>query len=164
MMSLADLIKKRATSTATANSAKTANDERPSNPPLARIATLAIANAGDGHGPIHGTTGRAVTAISQWWRFHYVNRDPKESSFSPAATYAEAVTGEPDAIKAEPFEPLLREPHAPLSQEEETVLLDWLERINETDEAMISAMLQQCQTDQDARDFFLGLARNNREG
>jgi hypothetical protein len=107
--------------------------------------------------PDQGTT-------SQWWRFHYAQGDSKEASFSPPATYAEAVTGEPDAIKAEPFEPLLREPHAPLSQEEETVLLDWLERINETDEAMISAMLHQCQTNQDARDFFLGLARNNREG
>jgi hypothetical protein len=95
---------------------------------------------------------------SQWWRFHYVNRDPKESSFSPAATYAEAVAGEPDAIKAEPFEPLLWQPSAPLSQEEETDLRDWLERINETDEVLISAMLHQCQTDQDARDFFLGLA------
>jgi hypothetical protein len=157
-MSLADLIKKRATSTATANLAKTANDERRSTAPLARIATLAIADAADGHGPIHGTTGRPVTAISQLWRFHYVNRDPKESSFSPAATYAEAVAGEPDAIKAEPFEPLLREPNGPLRREEETVLLNWLERINETDEAMISAMLHQCQTDQEARDFFIGLA------
>jgi len=68
------------------------------------------------------------------------------------------MAGEPDAIKAEPFEPLLRQPRAPLSQEEEAILLDWLRRIGETDEVMISAMLRQCQTDQDARDFFIGLA------
>ncbi|PTR17200.1 hypothetical protein C8R31_101359 [Nitrosospira sp. Nsp2] len=95
---------------------------------------------------------------SQWWRFHYTHREPEEASYSPAATHAEAMAGEPDAIKAEPFEPLLREPNAPLSQEEEATILDWLERINETDEAIISAALHQCQTDQDARDFFIGLA------
>lgn len=97
-------------------------------------------------------------ASSQWWRFHHAQGDSKEASYSPAATRAEAMAGEPDAIKAEPFEPLLRQPHAPLSQEEETVLLDWLGRINETDEVLINAMLHQCQTDQDARDFFIGFA------
>ncbi|WON72880.1 hypothetical protein [Nitrosospira sp. Is2] len=102
----------------------------------------------------HGANGTA----SQWWRFHYTDREPKEASYSPAATHAEAMAGEPDAIKAEPFKPLLREPNAPLSQEEETTILDWLERINETDEVIISAALHQCQTDQDARDFFIGLA------
>jgi hypothetical protein len=158
MMSLADLIKKRGTRTAAANTAKTANDERRSTAPLAKLATLALADVADGRGPILGKISGAATTVSQWWRFHYVNRDPKESSFSPAATYAEAVAGEPDATKAEPFEPLLRQPRVPLSQEEETTLLDWLVRINETDEVMISAMLRQCQTDQDARDFFLGLA------
>ena len=101
--------------------------------------------------PDQGTT-------SQWWRFHYAQGDSKEASYSPAATHAEAMAGEPDAIKAEPFEPLLREPNAPLSQEEEATILDWLERINEKDEAIISAALHQCQTDQDARDFFIGLA------
>ena len=99
-----------------------------------------------------------IKVTSCWWRFHYANRDPKEASYSPAATYAEAMAGEPDAISGEPFEPILRQPHAPLSQEEETVLLDWLERIDEKDEVLISAMLRQCHTDQDARDFFLGLA------
>ncbi|WP_091136575.1 hypothetical protein [Nitrosospira sp. Nsp14] len=101
--------------------------------------------------PNQGTT-------SQWWRFHYAQGDSKEASYSPAATHAEAMSGEPDAIKAEPFEPLLRQPRAPLSQEEEAILLDWLGRIGETDEVLINAMLHQCQTDQDARDFFIGLA------
>lgn len=82
----------------------------------------------------------------------------KEASYSPAATHAEAMTGEPDAVSAEPFEPLLREPNGPLSEKEETVLLNWLKRIDETDETMIRAMLRQCQTHQEARDFFLGLA------
>ena len=101
--------------------------------------------------PNQGTT-------SQWWRFHYAQGDSKEASYSPAATHAEAMAGEPDAIKAEPFEPLLREPRALLSHEEKTILLDWLGRINETDEAIISAMLHQCRMDQEARDFFIGLA------
>jgi hypothetical protein len=101
--------------------------------------------------PDQGTT-------SQWWRFHYAQGDSKEASYSPAATHAEAMAGEPDAISAGPFEPMLRPPSAPLTQEEKTVLLDWLGRIGETEEAMISTMLRQCQTDQDARDFFLGLA------
>jgi hypothetical protein len=34
------------------------------------------------------------------------------------------VAGEPDAMKAEPFKPLLGEPHAPLSQVEEITLLN----------------------------------------
>lgn len=157
-MSLADLIKKRETRTAAANSAKTANDERRSSPPLAKLATLALANAAEGHGPVLGKTGSAVTAISQWWRFHYADGTVKEASYSAEATRAEALAGEPDAIKAEPFEPLLRKPHAPLSQEEEATLLDWLRRIDETDEAIITAMLHKCQTNQDAKDFFIGLA------
>lgn len=102
--------------------------------------------------------GATRTISSFRWRFHYPDGTVKEASYSPAATQVEALAGEPDAIKAELFEPLLRGPDAPLSQEERTTLLVWLGRINETDEALISAMLHQCQTDQEARDFFMGLA------
>jgi hypothetical protein len=100
---------------------------------------------------------------ARWWRFYYANREPKEASYSPTITYGEALAGEPDAIKAEPFEPRHRRPVIPLNASDETIILKWLSDIEETDEEIINAVLKQCQTDEDARNGYLRDAENSNE-
>ena len=96
---------------------------------------------------------------SRWWRFHYTDREPKEASYSPAATHAHALAGEPDAITAEAFEPIRQLPDKPLSEEDEASVRALLAGIGEADEGMITVALEQCRTGQDARDAFLQLAK-----
>lgn len=157
-MSLADLIKKRKTKKeATANSAKAANDKGLSTPPLAKLAALALADTAGKHIPTLAPIGCDAT-ISRWWLFHYADRHPKEACYYPAATRDHALAGEPDAITAEAFEPVLREPDEPLSEKDEAVIRSLLADTGEDDEG-IAVALELCRTDQDARDAFLRLAK-----
>jgi hypothetical protein len=104
-----------------------------------------------------------ATTASPWWRFHYTEREPKEVMYSPPVNQAEALSGEPDAISAEPFEPTLRKPDGPLSMEEEVEIRGWLASIGETDEVMIAAVLGQCNTDADARQAYLQRATDSND-
>lgn len=156
-MSLADLIKKRKTKKeATANSAKTDNNEGLSTPPLAKLAALALADTAGKHIPPHGDI-ECDTPTSHWWLFHYADRHPKEACYYPAATRDHVLAGEPDAITAEAFEPALRKPDEPLSEKDETVIRSLLADIGEDDEG-IALALERCRTDQGAREGFLRLA------
>jgi hypothetical protein len=101
--------------------------------------------------------------ISRWWRFVYPNREPKEVSFFPPVTRAEALAGEVHAISAEPFEPSQRRPANLLSIEDEELILQWLSDIDETDEEIIEGVLKRCQTDEDARNGYLRDAKNSNE-
>jgi hypothetical protein len=92
---------------------------------------------------------------SGWWRFTYPNRGPKEAFYSPEVTRAEALASERKATGAEPFELVPRRPVATLSRREKDLIEHWLEQIDETDEEIISRVLEQCLTDQDARVGFL---------
>lgn len=158
-MSLADLIKKRETrKDVYANSAKTASDVKLAPPQLAKIATLALADPAEEHAPAFASTGGAAPT-SEWWRFYYADGQLKEATYSPPVNHAEALRGEPDARLAEPFEPMLRHPVEPLSEKEEVAVRSSLAAIGETDEEMIMVALEQCRTDQDARDAFLAMAR-----
>ncbi|HVW64734.1 MAG TPA: hypothetical protein VHB01_06935 [Nitrosospira sp.] len=96
---------------------------------------------------------------SRWWRFYYTNRDYKEVSYCPEVTRAKALASEREAIGAEAFEYIPHRPVTSLSQSEGDLIQDWLEHINETDEATIATVLEQCQTDQDARVAFLRTAK-----
>lgn len=110
---------------------------------------------------------KAVDAIggtrARWWRFYYANREPKEASYSPIVTYGEALAGEPDAIKAKPFEPRHRRPVMLLNANDEAIILKWLSDIEETDEEIINTVLKRCRTDEDARNGFLRDAKNSNE-
>jgi hypothetical protein len=101
-----------------------------------------------------------VDISSRWWRFHYANRHAKEACYCPPVTRAEALAGEPGAINAESFEPTPRRPDEPLSETDEATVRKWLTDIDETDEDIINAVLNQCQTDEDAREAFLQLAED----
>lgn len=115
-------------------------------------------NGNDGH------DGREASAsdpeiTSLWWRIHYLNRQPEEVSCCPPATHAEMLAWRPDAIAAEPFEPILRHPVTPLTEEDATMIRAWLTYIEETDEDIIADVLDQCRIDADAREYFIDRAR-----
>ena len=113
-------------------------------------------------GEVRKPAGVTYGTTSHWWRFHYANREPKEASYWPMVNEAEALEGEPDAISAEPFEPIPRQPDEPLSEDEEIKIREWLTYIGETDEAMITVALEQCRTDVEARDAFLRMTREKK--
>lgn len=101
--------------------------------------------------------GDTATA-SRWWLINYPDRDPVEVACCPEATHAEILERHPDAVAAEPFTPVIRQPSAPLTASEETAIRAWLALIEETDPATIAEVLGQCQRDTDARDYFTGRA------
>jgi hypothetical protein len=101
--------------------------------------------------------GDTVTA-SRWWLIHYPDRDPVEVACCPEATHADILERHPDAVAAEPFTPTIRQPSAPLTFDEETAIRAWLALIEETDPAIITEVIGQCQRDADARDYFTGRA------
>jgi hypothetical protein len=101
--------------------------------------------------------GDTATA-SRWWRIHYPDRDPVEVCCCPEATHAEILEWYSDALAAEPFTPTIRPPSAPLTASEETAIRAWLALIEETDPATIAAVIDHCQRDADARDYFTGRA------
>lgn len=112
--------------------------------------------------PQYGNTGNEVrevitsdTAASCWWRLHYSDWEAVEIAYYPSATHAEVLAGEPNAIEAEPFKPIPGKPGAPLTAEDETVIRAWLAHIEETDPATISDVVNQCQLDADAREYFI---------
>lgn len=98
--------------------------------------------------------GDTATA-SRWWLLHYLDRDPEEISCSPPATHAEILERRPDAVAAEPFEPTVTPPTAPLTADDEAAILDWLAQIGEDDREVTGAVILQCQRDDEARGYFL---------
>lgn len=159
-MTLADLIRKREPATlANANPAKAANDGRAAREPLARLATLALANPTEEKPakPEKVVDGDTATA-SRWWLIHYPDRDPVEVACCPEVIHADILEWHPDAVAAEPFTPTIRQPSAPLTASEETAIRAWLALIEETDPATIAEVIGQCQRDADARDYLTGRA------
>jgi hypothetical protein len=103
----------------------------------------------------------ATAGISALWRFHYPDRKPKEARFSPPVSHAEALTGEQDAIRAEPFEPICRQPNLALRERDEAKVRKWLAHIGETDGEVVAEVLDQCRTDADARKYYIHHAVSN---
>ncbi|MCX8085607.1 MAG: hypothetical protein N3C63_01765 [Rhodocyclaceae bacterium] len=62
--------------------------------------------------------GAGETA-SRWWLLHFADREPVEVACCPEATHAEILERHPGAVAAEPFEPAIRQPSAPLTADEE---------------------------------------------
>ncbi len=148
-MTLAALIRKNESGkVATAIPAISATQPMESTATVARIATVAVANP---------TETKTATA-SRWWLLHYPERDPVEVTCCPEASHAEMLERHPDAVAAEPFTPTIRQPSAPLTASEETAIRAWLALIEETNPATIAEVIEQCQRDADARDYFTGRA------
>ena len=105
----------------------------------------------------------AMATVSRWWLIHYPDRDPVQVS-TTGATLEEIMRWNPEAIAAAPFTPARRQPSAPMSAEEETAIQAWLTHIEETDPAIIAEVIDQCQQDADARDYFIQKVKAWRAG
>lgn len=102
------------------------------------------------------STGDTSTA-SRWWLLHFVDREPLRVA-TTGAHHDELLRWYPDAVAAEPFTPVPRRPAAPMSAQERAAVMDYLARIEETDQVIIAEVIEQCQQDADARDYFTGQA------
>jgi hypothetical protein len=132
---------------------------------VATVATVAVANLQDAKTAPPPEVGADDTATaSRWWRIHYPDREPVEVACCPEATHAEILERHPDAVAAEPFTPTIRQPAAPLTASEEAAIRAWLALIGETDPATIAAVIEQCRSDADARDYFTGRAAEELPG
>ncbi len=80
------------------------------------------------------------------------------SCTTPPATHADILERHPDAVAAEPLIPTIRQASEPLTAEEETAIRAWLALIEESDPATIAEVIDQCQRNADARDYFTGRA------
>lgn len=160
-MSLSNLIRRKSEPVgfATATPATFATHEGERGRTVASVATVAVATSPQGQAAPPAEVGAGDTATaSRWWLIHYSDRDPLEVAYCPEATHAEILERHPDAVAAESFTPTIRQPSAPLTAEEETVIRAWLAMIEETDPATIAEVIGQCQRDADARDYFTGRA------
>ncbi|MBA3034163.1 MAG: hypothetical protein KKF85_14275 [Gammaproteobacteria bacterium] len=102
--------------------------------------------------------GAGDTATSWGWLLHFPDRAPLPVLVVPHVTHAEILDQHPDAIAAEPYDPIQRHPIARMTGDEEQAIRAWLALIEETDPATIADVLNQCQQDADARDYFIGRA------
>jgi len=100
----------------------------------------------------------AAAGALPWWLIHYRDRDPVEVACCPEATLAEILEMHPDALAAEPFAPAMRRPSAPLTASDEGAIRAWLELIEERNEATVAEVIETCQWDADAREYFAGRA------
>lgn len=134
-MSLSNLIRRKSEPVgfATATPATFATQEGERGRTVASVATVAVAKSPQGQTapPAKVSPGDTATAILERY---------------------------PDAVAAEPFTPIIRQPSAPLTDSEETAIRAWLALIEETDPATIAEVIGQCQRDADARDYFTGRA------
>ena len=163
-MTLSALIRKRETGNpATATAAISATRQREAKGSVARIATVAIATPPEARSaspaPMVGVDDRPITSC--WWLVHYPDREPLQLACRPAASLAEILARQPDAIAAEPFEPIIRLPTSLLNADDEAAIRAWLAAIDETDPEIIADVLNQCRTDMDAQDYFVGRTRNS---
>ncbi len=157
-MTLAALIRKRESAkVATATRSISTIDGKEMAGTVARIAAVAVANPQDQKtaGPPGNVHTSDTTTTFQWWLIHFSDREPVEVACYPAAIYADILAGRPDAIAAEPFEPIRRQPAAPLLPDNEAAIQAWLAHIGETNRDIIDSVFEQCRVDNDARDYFI---------
>ena len=105
-----------------------------------------------------GDTAIEAGTAYRAWLIHFADRDPVQSYCTPPATHAEILASHPDAIAAEPFEPVQMRDIPVISAKDEQAIRSWLEHIGETDSATIGKVMALCQQDQSARDYFVGRA------
>lgn len=93
--------------------------------------------------------------VSRYWLIHFAELNPVELYYTVPAASADVIGWHPDAIAAEPFEPPRRPPPDPMTAAYQTAIMAWLSHIEEFDPAIISDVQQQCDTDADARNYFI---------
>ncbi len=147
-MSLSALIRKREIGqVATATPATFATQRGKTGGTVAKVAKVAVANSTD-----------AKTVTAWGWLLHYPDSEPVAVYARPESTFAEVLLNFPGAISAEPIPAAPTRPNTPLTAKEETAIWAWLVLIEETDLAIIAAVLGNCRTDAEARAYFIGRA------
>lgn len=157
-MSLAALIRGKSASDtfATATPATFATPERGSGRTVAKVATVTVAKPSQLQtAPSAKASPGDAATVSRWWRVHYRDRDPVEVSCSPPANIGEVMKGRDGAEWAEAITPAIRQPSAPLTAEEKSLILGWMELIEETDPEVNAEVIGQCQRDADTRAYFI---------
>ncbi len=82
---------------------------------------------------------------------------PRKYPALPPRLVRKSWLGVPHSIAAEPFEPIPRKPDGPLPPDDEVLVRAWARHIGETEEG-ISEVIDQCNTDADARGSYLEAA------
>jgi hypothetical protein len=139
---------------ATAIPAISATQPKEESATVARIATVAVATPEEAKtAPLPEAGAGEVHSVL--WRLRYADREPLEIACTPPASREEVLAGRPDATEAEPFAPAIMPPEKPLDVKEESAIRRWLALIGETDQATIAELIDRCQRDAAARDYFL---------
>ena len=89
---------------ANANPANFANPSKGTIPPLARLATLALANPPERQTGTPDPAAATNTKNQHFaWLIHFTDRNPLRVTFSPEVDHAGALACHPDAVAAEPI-------------------------------------------------------------
>lgn len=106
---------------------------------------------------LKNSTQCAASAL-RWWRIHQADGSCTEIACHPDVTHDEILERHAVAVAAEPFTPIVRKPLAPMTVGEAAAVGAWLARIEEIDPATIAEVMDRCQGDAEARDYFIGRA------
>lgn len=92
------------------------------------------------------------------WLIYHPDGRLISHSFTPAASREGVLGWYPEALGTEPYQPSKAPPEAPLRACDEARIRAWLASIGEEDTATIEEVLENCRTDSEAADYFLGRA------
>lgn len=89
------------------------------------------------------------------WVIHFSESEPLACVYCPPASHSEVQADHPGFVAAVPAEPVMPPKPAAMLIVQETLVYSWLKSINETDRDVIGDILECCDNDQTARDYFL---------
>ncbi len=99
---------------------------------------------------------KMVSGPSVWWTVHFPDLPPLQVVVRPPASSAEMEVCYPQATLIEPSkDSWVQAPVGPMTPDQERAIKGWLSLIGETDSLKIANVLNQCQSDQQARHWFL---------
>ncbi|MCL1860317.1 MAG: hypothetical protein FWG52_02105 [Proteobacteria bacterium] len=100
-------------------------------------------------------------SLSCWWRVRFADGGGLDV-FTPSGDTQEGILrGYPAAVSAEPFEPKITTPSAPMSASEREAILAWLYSIGERAKEVIDEVLAVCDRSASARAY--ALCKSNKE-
>jgi len=157
-MSLTSLIRKKASATtATAIPAIFATQSGEISGTVARIATVAVANAAD-----ENTANLSQLLVdappappSQDWLIRFAEQNPLAVAVCPAVDHAVGLALYPDSLTAEPFEQISRKPGAAMSDHDTATVMAFLAQIGESDPAITADVLIRCAEDAETQAYFV---------
>jgi hypothetical protein len=92
---------------------------------------------------------------SRWWLIHYLDRDPLEICCAPTVSRSWILEHSAGAVSAEPLLPPAPQTAAPITADEQTAIRAWLSSTGEHEPEQISAVMDSCRADPQARRYFV---------